>query len=103
MKEKFREDEVYEMRDYEYPQHLQENCEPQRSYYIPYDTLEKALAGKKEESAYYMNLNGEWKFRYFSRDIDVPTEITEWDQIPVPSNWQLYGYEHPYYTNLKIM
>lgn len=89
------------MRDYEYPQHLQENCEPQRSYYIPYDTLEKALAGKKEESAYYMNLNGEWKFRYFSRDIDVPTEITEWDQIPVPSNWQLYGYEHPYYTNLN--
>ena len=89
------------MRHYEDPQLLQENCEPQRAYYIPYDSLEKALAGKKETSDYYMNLNGEWKFRYFERDIDVPDEITEWDSIPVPSNWQMLGYDKPYYTNLN--
>lgn len=47
------------MRHYEDPQLLQENCEPQRAYYIPYDSLEKALTGKKETSNYYMNLNGE--------------------------------------------
>lgn len=89
------------MRHYEDPQLLQENCEPQRAYYIPYDSLEKALAGKKETSDYYMDLNGEWKFRYFERDIDVPAEITEWDSIPVPSNWQMLGYGVPYYTNLN--
>lgn len=89
------------MRHYENPQLLQENCELQRSYYIPYDTLEKALAGVKEASNYYMCLNGEWNFRYFERDIDVPSEITEWDTITVPSNWQLCGYDIPYYTNFN--
>lgn len=89
------------MRQYENPQFFQENCEPQRAYYIPYDTMEKALAGKKEESAYYRCLNGEWKFRFFARDIDVPEEITDWGTIPVPSCWQNHGYEKPYYTNLN--
>lgn len=89
------------MRHYENPELLQENCEPQRSYYIPYDTLEKALAGKKEDSAYYRCLNGEWQFRFFEREIDVPEKITEWETITVPSNWQLQGYEKPYYTNVN--
>ena len=47
------------MRVYENPQLIHENIEKQRSYYIPYDSLEKALEGKKEKSAYYMLLNGE--------------------------------------------
>lgn len=89
------------MRQYEDPQFLQENCEPQRAYYIPYDTKEKALSGKKEDSAYYRLLNGTWKFCYFSRDIDVPEQITDWDTIPVPSCWQMHGFEKPYYTNLN--
>lgn len=91
----------HRMRQYENPDFIQENCEAQRSYYIPYDSLEKALAGKKEDSAYYRLLNGEWKFRYFKRELDVPESITEWDTIPVPSCWQLQGYEHPYYTNIN--
>ena len=35
------------MRKYEDFKNTYENREPQRSYYIPYDTLEKALEGKK--------------------------------------------------------
>lgn len=35
------------MRHYENPELLQENCEPQRSYYIPYDTLDKAWQVKR--------------------------------------------------------
>lgn len=89
------------MRHYENPRLLQENCEPQRSYYIPYDSLEKALAGKREASDYYMGLNGQWQFRYFERDIDVPDEISGWDTIEVPSNWQMKGYENPGYTNFN--
>lgn len=89
------------MRHYENPELLQENCEPQRSYYIPYDTLDKALEGKKEKSAFYLSLNGEWNFRFFDREIDVPEEITEWESIILPSNWQMKGYEKPYYTNVN--
>ena len=89
------------MRHYENPNMLQENCEPQRSYYIPYDTLEKALAGKKEASDYYTCLNGEWQFRYFEREIDVPKDISGWDTVQVPSNWQMQGYDRPGYTNFN--
>ena len=89
------------MRSYEDLNQIQINREPQRSYYIPYDTLEKALEGKKETSDFYQLLNGEWDFAYFERDIDVPEVITEWDKIPVPSNWQMHGYDRPYYTNVN--
>lgn len=46
-----------------------------------------------------MLLNGEWDFAYFDRDIDVPETIEKWDKIPVPSCWQILGYENPNYTD----
>lgn len=92
------------MRKYEDFKNTSENREPQRSYYIPYDTLEKALEGKKENSAYYRLLNGRWNFAYFKRDIDVPENIENIvtpDTVPVPSCWQTLGYENPGYTNVN--
>lgn len=77
------------MRHYENPLITSENRLPQRPYYIP--------EGKSE----YLLLNGEWKFAFFPRDIDVPTSITQWDTIPVPSCWQLQGYDHPNYSNIN--
>ncbi len=77
------------MRQYENPTATSENrCTP-RSYYIP--------DGKSE----YHLLNGNWQFAYFGRDIDVLERIENWDTIPVPSCWQLYGYENPNYTNVN--
>jgi beta-galactosidase len=84
----------------ENPQILSQNREEARSYYIPYDTLEKALAGDREKSLYYKSLNGDWSFKFFERYIDEPDSITHWDTIPVPSCWQMHGYETPYYTNI---
>ena len=77
------------MRVYENPQKTSENRKAPRSYYIP--------GGVSE----YMLMNGDWKFAYFSRDIDVPEVIEAWDTIPVPSCWQLHGYENPNYTNIN--
>ena len=77
------------MRNYENPMTTSENrCAP-RSYYIP--------EGKSE----YTLLNGQWNFAFFSRDIDVPEVIEKWDTIPVPSCWQLHGYENPNYSNIN--
>ena len=77
------------MRVYENPQATSENRMPARSYYIPQGVSE------------YQLLNGEWRFAYFNRDIDVPEKIENWDTIPVPSCWQLLGYENPNYTNIN--
>ena len=89
------------MRHYENLEVLSENREPQRSYYIPYESLEKALKGDKHQSGYYKLLNGEWDFKFFARDIDVPDNIDNWDKIPVPSCWQMHGFEKPNYTNVN--
>lgn len=87
------------MRIYERFDKTSENRVKERAYYIPYDTLEKALGGKRENSAYYKLLNGRWNFAFFKRDIDVPEKITAWDSVIVPSCWQSLGYEKPGYTN----
>ena len=76
------------MRFYENPQKTSENRLSPRSYYIP--------KGKSE----YMLLNGEWRFKYYNRDFEVEENITDWDTIPVPSCWQLHGYDKPQYTNI---
>jgi beta-galactosidase len=76
------------MRFYEDLTHIKENRLPQRSYYIP------------EGAAKCTLLNGEWDFKYYDCDYKEEKEITAWDKIPVPSCWQLYGYEDPNYTNV---
>lgn len=92
------------MREYERTDKLSENRLPQYAYAIPYESLEKALAGKRSESRYYRLLNGNWDFAYFHRDIDVPDNPTDTkfdSAIPVPSCWQMHGYELPLYSNLN--
>ncbi len=76
------------MRFYENPKKTYENREKQRAYYIPRGNAE------------YKLLNGEWDFAYFA-DSDFATEPEKWDKIPVPSCWQILGYENPNYTNIN--
>lgn len=89
------------MRIYEDFKNFSFGREAQRAYYIPYDSLEKALEGDRRKSAYFRLLNGRWNFAYFRRDIDVPPAISSWDTISVPSCWQALGYENPIYTNVN--
>lgn len=89
------------MRHYENPRITGENREKQRSYYIPYESLEKALIGKKEASAYYKLLNGEWNFNYYESEAAAELKPEKWDKVKVPSCWQTTGYEEPYYTNVN--
>ena len=86
----------------------EENREPQRSYFIPYDTEEKALARDREASDYYMLLNGDdWKFKIVDKPADAimyfqndDYDTSDWDTIMVPCSWQMQGYDTPIYTNI---
>ena len=77
------------MRHYENPRFTSENREAPRSYYIP--------GGRSE----YQLLNGQWRFAYYPVEADVPDAIESWDIIPVPSCWQIHGYDSPNYTNIN--
>ncbi len=57
----------------------------------------------RESSALIESLNGDWGFRYYDSIIDLEdffTDATFEQTIPVPSNWQLHGYDRPQYTNV---
>ena len=75
------------MRFYENPRHICENRLPQRAYYIP------------ENDGAYRLLNGTWDFKYYEADFDEESVIENWDTIPVPSCWQMHGYDNPQYVN----
>lgn len=87
------------------PSLLSINREDGRAYYLPYDNKKAALESNRN-SPYRKMLNGEWNFRYFPRTVDVTEEallpnypFTE--KIPVPSNWQMHGYDIPHYANIE--
>ena len=95
-------------KDWQNPAFLEYNRERPRAHYIPYHNIPSAMTGKAEESEYYHLLNGTWKFTYFPCYKDVSEEIYQkecdidgWKDIPVPSNWQLHGYDAPQYTNIN--
>ena len=87
---------------HEDPQKLHIGTLPDHNYFIPFAKGQDAFA-LREESDRFELLNGEWDFVYYESIIDMPDDFTDTvkDKIPVPSNWQLHGYDTPQYTNVN--
>ena len=71
-------------------------------YFIPFSKEEDPFA-PREMSSRFTQLNGEWEFNYYDSIIDMEddfTDISFKNTIPVPSNWQLHGYDKAQYTNV---
>ena len=75
---------------------------------MPYETVEEALKGDRTASSFYQSLNGTWKFAFSEtpdqriRDFyQIDYDCRDWDEIKVPSHWQLQGYDYPHYTNVR--
>ncbi|MGC9471730.1 MAG: glycoside hydrolase family 2 TIM barrel-domain containing protein [Bacteroidales bacterium] len=82
------------------------NKEAPRATAIPYADMNSALEQAPEDSPYYLSLNGNWKFKWVEKPADRPEgffqpgyDVSQWDEIPVPSNWELQGYGIPIYVN----
>ncbi len=93
-------------KDFENPEIQSRNTEKTKSYYIPYSNQQDAVQNNKSYSDRYLLLNGNWDFTYYDRFADLPEDIgtistDDWDVLPVPSNWQMYGYDIPQYSNVE--
>lgn len=88
---------------YENPKILHVGCETNRAYYIPFSNENDALTLPREKSDRYVNLNGEWNFKYCKSVYDMPElgEISYLDKIDVPSCWQCKGYDTHNYVNTR--
>ena len=87
---------------------LHENTMPARSYYIPASKRMDNLVEHREESDRMQLLNGTWKFQYFNSIYDIQDFFFEknydtenFDEIQVPSVWQMAGYDTHQYTNIR--
>lgn len=87
---------------------LEKNREAPRAYYIPYADAEASRKQKRGNSPYYRTLNGNWKFQYKEsvRQVDhdffrTDADVNDWDDLIVPSCWQVKGYDQLHYTNVN--
>ncbi len=106
----------YNLKYIEQPEVTNINREKVTASMVIYPSVETAmkntdymvpLTERRNASPYYLSLNGDWKFRYSEniggRAVDFYREDfndRDWDILPVPSNWQMYGYGVAYYINL---
>ncbi|TWT83640.1 Beta-galactosidase [Planctomycetes bacterium CA13] len=97
---------VYAQNDWENELVFERNKLESRVPTDSYENAEDALAGDRDKSR-LKSLNGTWKFKFVGKVKDRPTDFMamgflgeDWDDIPVPSNWELQGHGQPIYTNI---
>ncbi|WP_413408477.1 glycoside hydrolase family 2 TIM barrel-domain containing protein [Paenibacillus amylolyticus] len=91
---------------WEDPTTLHVNRETARAYYIPYHDAVSAKTRKRGKSPYFQTLNGQWKFQFHASVAQVHEafyqkkfDVKEWDNLTVPSCWQVNGYDQLQYIN----
>ena len=99
---------MQERLDWENSEIIGQNKEPAHNTLIPYINVESALKGMQEASIFYKSLNGNWRFKWVRKPADrskdfykIEYNVNNWDEIPVPSNWQMHGYGTPIYLNVR--
>ena len=93
--------------DWENPQVIGRNKEAPHVSTIPFANKVSALESKKRsESSFYQSLNGIWKFNFSETTVARPKQffqnsfnVSDWDDIEVPCNWEVEGYGYPIYVN----
>jgi len=105
-------------KEWESPENLALNKEQPRAWFFSFQDTESARKILPEHSKYWQSLNGEWKFNWAPdpesrpKDFYKPDfDVSGWDNIPVPSNWNIYGiqkdgslkYGVPIYVNQPVI
>jgi len=60
---------------------------------------------ERNQSPWFLDLNGEWQFKIKSRPEDVTDTALhsdDWSRIKVPGNWTMQGFGKPHYTNIVM-
>ena len=75
---------------------------------VNFSSVEEAIQNNWNASHGYLSLNGTWKFHYADTPEQSPHDFflsgfndSSWDDIEVPSNWQMKGYGHPKFRNIQ--
>lgn len=104
--------------EWQSPEKLALNKEQPHAWFFSFENTENARKVLPENSTYWKSLNGNWKFHFAKNPNERPKDfyknsynVNNWDEIPVPSNWNIYGlqkngdlkYGVPIYVNQKVI
>ena len=86
---------------------IRRGAEPSRATLTAYPSANLARRGR-EASPWHRSMNGAWRFAWSPSPATRPRGFEDagfddsaWATLPVPSNWQLHGFDVPIYTNSK--
>ena len=86
--------------EWQSPEQLGYNKLQPRAGFVSFATSEEARHLLPEFSSRQMSLDGTWKFHFAKNPDERPTDFfqpdfdcSEWDEIPVPSSWNIVGIE----------
>ncbi len=89
------------------PSVVQVNKENPHATLFPFENTALALEADRTKSVNFLSLNGEWFFNYSEKPAERPMDffkneldVSGWDKITVPANWELKGYGIPIYVNI---
>jgi len=96
-----------ETRDWENPEMIGQNKEAPHATMISFPDEKSALENIKNSSPNVLSLDGTWKFNLVKSPDQRPYwffkdnyDTRDWDDISVPSNWEMKGYDVPIYVNI---
>lgn len=105
-------------KEWESPERLALNKEQPHATFFSFADVTTARKVLPENSAYWMSLNGDWKFKWVPNPEERPKDfqntdydVSAWDNIYVPSSWNIYGiqkdgtqkYGTPIYVNQPVI
>ena len=105
-------------REWQSPEALALNKEQPRAWGFHFPDEQTALGVLPERGAYWLCLDGMWKFHWCRRPEDRPSkfyeldfDVSDWDDISVPGCWNVQGvqqdgtlrYGLPIYVNQKVI
>lgn len=95
---------VFDREPYEDPYVSGINREQSRATAYSFASEADALHKTREQSGRYLTLNGNWDFSFALKPGDEPkdfykSKVSGWKKIPVPSNWEMQGYDKPIYKS----
>ncbi len=95
---------IYNREPYEDPLVSGINRDLSRATAYSFASVADALKNDREQSGRYLSLNGDWDFSFALKPGDEPSnfyknKVSGWKKIPVPSSWEMQGYDKPIYKS----
>lgn len=105
-------------KEWESPERLALNKEQPHAWFFTFPDTESARRVLPEEGAYYLSLDGTWKFHWVGNPQERPErfyepefDVSGWDDVTVPMQWNVAGigkdgslkYGVPIYVNQPVI